>query len=111
SSGVVHPIITVTINRPIPAPSSNQILELPDASGLPEHTSILLSLPQTPDSRGAARAAVYETDQAEAGGNDEEKSAAPRLILSTGSGSAAAQPACSECTGSDIKIETRTAND
>ncbi|KAJ2786938.1 hypothetical protein GGI15_001099 [Coemansia interrupta] len=42
SDGVVHPVITVRIRKPVASAQCDQILELPDVAGLPERTAIIL---------------------------------------------------------------------
>ncbi|KAJ1722645.1 hypothetical protein LPJ53_002949 [Coemansia erecta] len=42
SDGVVHPVITVRIRKPVASVQCDQILELPDVAGLPERTSIII---------------------------------------------------------------------
>ncbi|KAJ2704757.1 hypothetical protein FB645_003038 [Coemansia sp. IMI 203386] len=110
SNGIVHPIITVTINRPIPLSSDDQILELPDVAGLPKHTSILLSSSLKTDDSGRAESYVSEPDHKDVDKDSISRPTTAKLIPTPDSKSSAL-PHDSECTGSDIKIETRTTND
>ncbi|KAJ1648409.1 hypothetical protein LPJ64_000358 [Coemansia asiatica] len=97
SKGIVHPIITVTLNRPVPVSNiSDQILELPD---------VYIS--------STANAAISESDPAAAGA-DKNSTSNPniaKVILNTSDSGSPAQIARSECTGNEIKIESRREND
>ncbi|KAJ2721710.1 hypothetical protein GGI07_003766 [Coemansia sp. Benny D115] len=48
-SGVVHPVITVRVRKPIGSAQASQVIELPDVAGLPKQTSILLPDPVAPE--------------------------------------------------------------
>ncbi|KAJ2374595.1 hypothetical protein GGI05_007263, partial [Coemansia sp. RSA 2603] len=55
SDGVVHPVITVRIRKPVASTQCDQIVELPDVAGLPERTAIVIpsKCNNTTDSKSA----------------------------------------------------------